>query len=229
LQQQAPRSQYQPQYFQSGTGSAVNSIPPSRDPKQQQTVVGGGPQAPPSQVGTPTMAIQPHMTSVPGSAAGGAAAQPLPATSVPQPSVAGSVGTAVTASGGVALPPRGSLNSKSKSLGAEPRLSSSLPGLFPLLNPIQNRRIKIAFLSVAMNWLKDLKIFPNNRAHRMLLRIPKGRINLFRVFTFLNCVKNYSSFFTLLFKRVSVWDFPCPDFSLSGLMRNSYQIVLDIL
>jgi hypothetical protein len=107
LQQQAPRSQYQPQYFQSGTGSAVNSIPPSRDPKQQQTVVGGGPQAPPSQVGTPTMAIQPHMTSVPGSAAGGAAAQPLPATSVPQPSVAGSVGTAVTASGGVASTAQG--------------------------------------------------------------------------------------------------------------------------
>ena len=107
MQQQAPRSQYQPQYFQSGTGSAVNSIPPSRDPKQQQTVVGGGPQAPPSQVGTPTMAIQPHMTSVPGSAAGGATAQPLPATSVSQPSVAGSVGTALTASGGVASTAQG--------------------------------------------------------------------------------------------------------------------------
>ena len=96
-QQTSARSQYQ--YLPSGP----NSIPPSRDPKQQQST-GVAPPGPPSQVGTPTMAIQPHLTSVPAAGATAAAAiqaaQPLPATtSVPQPSVGGSGVTAVSSAG----------------------------------------------------------------------------------------------------------------------------------
>ena len=99
-QQTSARSQYQ--YLPSGP----NSIPPSRDPKQQQSTGVVAPPGPPSQVGTPTMAIQPHLTSVPAAAGATAtaaaiqAAQPLPATtSVPQPSVGGSGVTAVSSAG----------------------------------------------------------------------------------------------------------------------------------
>ena len=60
-QQQPPRSQ-QFQFISSGQTSVVNSVPPSRDPKQG--IAAGAPSgvtsaAGPSQVGTPTMNIQP--------------------------------------------------------------------------------------------------------------------------------------------------------------------------
>ena len=69
-QQQPQPQRTQFQYMPSGTGSAVNSIPPSRDPKAgaggiPQVAVGPQPQHS-SQVGTPTMGIQPsaaHMST----------------------------------------------------------------------------------------------------------------------------------------------------------------------
>ena len=76
----------------------MNSIPPSRDPKQP--IVGVAAPAPtggPSQVGTPTLGIQPHLAAV-------SAAAPLPNTSavaVAVPAAVSATTVPITAS----LPP----------------------------------------------------------------------------------------------------------------------------
>ena len=89
--QQIPRTQFQ--YMPSGSGSTVNSIPPSRDPKTGATA------------NLPQIAVQPHGSQV-GTPTGmtGIPQQPQPHLPTAQPTVVSAVSTVLPAAAGSQVP-----------------------------------------------------------------------------------------------------------------------------